>query len=47
MCVFYVLGSMWMIAVVVPSKRNPGIRLERQMEAIKIIGQLVSGSTII
>lgn len=47
MCVFYVLGSVWMVAVVVPPKRNPEIRLERQMEATKIVGQLTSGSTII
>ena len=47
MFVYYVLGSMWMVAVVVPSKRNPRIRLERQMEATKSIVQLASGSTII
>ena len=47
MCVYYVFGSMWTVAVVVPSKRHPRIRLERQMEATKIMGQLAAGSTII
>jgi hypothetical protein len=47
MCVYYVLGSMWMVAVVVPSKRKLRIRPERQMEATKNMGQLALGSTII
>jgi len=47
MCVYYVLGSMWVVAVVVPFKRNPRIRLERQMEATKSMGQLALWSTVI